>query len=138
MLCYNHYIRKQKEDIMKKILLTIIGLGLATLSADTICTVTKSIPTYKTVNVKTAHIKAYNVNVATKIQCGILSVDEPNSNTMKAIPKFCNGNKIETHHRITYTYDIVKKATKYTNYFRYLGKQYTKDSSTPLKQVIVR
>ena len=36
------------------------------------------------------------------------------------------------------TNDIVKTVTKYTNYFRYLGKQYKKDSAAPLKEVIVR
>ena len=124
---------------MKTIILTAIALlGLTVAQADTICTVTKSIPTYKSINVKTPHITTYKVSVEKKVQCGVSLIDVPNSNSMRSVPKYCNGTTIETRHRITYTYDIVKSVTKYTNYFRYLGNQYVKDSATPLKQVIVR
>jgi len=125
---------------MKKIILaTILTIGLSvTAFADTVCVVTKSIPTYKTVNVKTPHITTYQVSVDTKVQCGVSLIDVPNTNNMRTVPKYCNGTSIQTKHRITYTYDIVKSVTKYTNYFRYLGKQYVKDSATPLKQVIVK
>jgi len=126
---------------MIKITLGTIALLLAmaqTIHADTTCIVTKSIPTYKTVNVKTPHITTYQVSVDKKVQCGVSLVDVPNTNSMRTVPKYCNGTTIETKHRITYTYEIVKTVTKYTNYFRYLGKQYKKDSATPLKEVIVR
>jgi hypothetical protein len=126
---------------MIKITLGTIALLLAiaqTIHADTTCVVTKSIPTYKSVNVKTPHITTYQVSVDKKVQCGVSLVDIPNSNSMRTVPKYCNGTTIETKHRITYTYDIVKTVTKYTNYFRYLGKQYKKDSATPLTEVIVR
>ena len=126
---------------MKKIILTALltlSLGSVSAMADTICPVTKSIPTYKTVNVKTPHITEYKVSIDSTVQCGVTLVDVPNSDSMRTVPKYCNGTRIETKHRITYTYDIVKTVTKYTNYFRYLGKQYVKESVTPLKQVIVK
>jgi hypothetical protein len=126
---------------MIKITLGMIALLLAmaqNIHADTTCIVTKSIPTYKTVNVKTPHITTYQVSVNKKVQCGVSLVDIPNSNSMKTVPKYCNKTTIETKHKTTYTYKEVKTITKYTNYFRYLGKQYKKDSETPLKEVIVR
>ena len=126
---------------MIKITLGTIALLLAmaqTIHADTTCIVSRSVPTYKTVNVKTPHITEYQISVDTKVQCGVSLIDVPNTNNMRTVPKYCNGTSIQTKHRITYTYDMVTTVTKYTNYFFYLGNEYKKDSVTPLKEVIVR
>ena len=55
----------------KLILATVLGLGLVvTANADTVCKVTKSVPTYKTINVRTPHTESYQKVVNQRVQCG--------------------------------------------------------------------
>jgi len=66
---------------MKKIILaTILALGLSvTANADTVCQVTKSIPTYKNINVRTPHTTSYQERVSSRTQCGYTYQEESKS-----------------------------------------------------------
>jgi len=56
---------------MKKIILAVLTLGLSvSVFADTVCQVTKSVPTYKNIKVRTPHTTSYQERVSSRTQCG--------------------------------------------------------------------
>ncbi len=124
---------------MKKIILaSIIALGLSTtISADTNCQVTRSVPQYEKKTVRIPTTSTYQVRVDTRVQCGFNIVDVPNSDDMKAVPKYCNGSYLETKSRTHYTYKEQKVVTTYKNYFTFDGVEYFKRTKTPMKIIIV-
>ena len=124
---------------MKKILLaTILALGLTTVSADTVCQVTNSIPTYETVMVRTPTKTSYEKVIITRVKCGSTMVDLVGSNDMKLVPKYCNGTYTETRYRTGYTTKAVKQVKNYKNYFVYKGIEYIKTSDKKLDTVLVQ
>lgn len=66
---------------MKKIILaSVLVLGLSvTAFADTVCQVTKSVPTYKTIKVRTPHNSSYQERVSSRTQCGYTYQEESKS-----------------------------------------------------------
>ena len=58
---------------MKKIILAtvlVLSLGSVSAMADKVCQVTKSIPTYNNIKVRTPHTSSYQERVSSRTQCG--------------------------------------------------------------------
>lgn len=58
---------------MKKLILaTVLALSLGSVSAlaDKVCQVTKSVPIYNTMKVRTPHTTSYQERVSSRVQCG--------------------------------------------------------------------
>jgi len=66
---------------MKKIILaTVLTLGLSVSAfADTVCKVTKSVPSYKNITVRTPHSTSYQERVSSRTQCGYTYKEESRS-----------------------------------------------------------
>jgi len=65
---------------MKKIILAVLTLGLSVSAfADTVCQVTKSVPSYKNIKVRTPHTTSYQERVSSRTQCGYTYKEESRS-----------------------------------------------------------